>query len=540
MRKYDMSLVDWISAALHRSSLDLILDTIRRNKRLKKDSIQNFEANKRYMEKILREEVIKQFNDSRRPILEVILNSIDARPKSEMEYIVNVTMTCNRVVIEDNGTSLDLEQILKLLIIPFNTEKEGIEEIGRFGVGFLSNFYYCVNNICTHVVVKTKTSSERYLIDFYCIDGTVAGLRMRLTRLRGKGKEGTRVEVQYLTYDRFDTKEYLKNHLSGIPSYMAKVLINDKQQNDLQGGEWYVKPVTLHIRGKDIIQEVGVRITTEGRVNLTSQGVLVQKRHFESDANTGAIISFPAAVKVVEGRDEFKIDDNYFRCAAAALEAFELCIKDHGLDDVFVFDMAGLFPELLAALSINDINTVSNLKQIQSVLLPEKKYVLTKRQYAILHPFLGVSLEKVAFQATAQACSFWLELYKPKEQLVEELMPSIDSAVNGAFQDRSFAFRNLQRLTKEIYGFNALAYTHLVNVKNHGYNCVAILPGDHHFDIYINVAHPAVHETHTLNAYQVLSDYFHLPFITKCYKNITKLDDCEAALQNSIPQIVQC
>jgi len=551
MKTYDMPLVDWISVTLHKDSLAFVLNTIRCNKRLKSDNMENFESNKQYMEKILREEVIKQFNDSRRPILEVILNSIDARPKTEQEYVVNVQMTNKQVTINDNGASLDLEQILKLLIIPFNTEKDGIEEIGRFGVGFLSNFYYCVNDVNARIVVKTKTKSEQYRITFYCEDETVAGLRMRLKRLRGKGQEGTNVDIQYLTYDKHDTFGYLEKHLADIPSYMAKVVINNSQVNDRTENKWFVKPVELDIRGRKIKQTVGLRITNDHKISLTSQGVLVQTRCYESEyeseasnktqtANIGATISFPAAVKVVEGRDEFKLDDNFTRCVAAVFEAYEACIVQSKLNDDFVFDMTGLFPELLAAFSITNIHMIANLDGIRTALLTDKKYVLTRRQYAILQPFLGESLERVAFRATAQACSFWIELYESKDELMEDLLTPVNILSNGVLFHSSLAMRNLVTLSQILADIKEFVNVYLVNVTPHGENPIMILPKTEIDEarVYINLSHPTIINTHKLNEYQIICDYFYLPFIQSLHEKITSHDDAENEAVTYIPKVV--
>ena len=134
--KYDLPLTSWISLCLNRKRLDEIIEKVNNGQPL--GEIEHAVINGKYIEKILREEAVKQFSDSKRPTIEVILNSIDARPEDAREdYRIYVDIRRNKFVSADNGNGMSLDEVLRLLIIPFNTEKDGFNQIGSFGVGFL-------------------------------------------------------------------------------------------------------------------------------------------------------------------------------------------------------------------------------------------------------------------------------------------------------------------------------------------------------------------------------------------------------------------
>ena len=179
--KYDYPLVTWINIGLHRPSLDAAMESIRAGKPLDTSLTSEAPSNKKYLEKILREEAIKQFKDPRRPLLEVILNSIDAKPRNfDQQYEVGIKVSGYKFSSTDYGRGIKLDEILRLLIIPFSSDKSLLEDIGKFGVGFLSTFNFCLKDTRARVIVDTAAAKEQTTAEFYATGKTVGDLRLAL------------------------------------------------------------------------------------------------------------------------------------------------------------------------------------------------------------------------------------------------------------------------------------------------------------------------------------------------------------------------
>lgn len=535
-RAYDLPLTDWIRIGLHRDSLKSAVEAVQNDRRL--DSVLNGRpCNKAYIEKILREEVVKQFKDSKRPMLEVILNAVDARPASNNEdYTINVKVGRSKFAAKDNGDSMSLEQILRLLIIPFATEKEGIETIGRFGVGFLSTFNYCIRQPDTLVMVDTSTGSESYRIVFYATEkDKISSLRMRVKRRRPGKQQGTTVTIKRKLFDKHDTGEYLTGHLRGVPSYLANLVINGIQINADKKVKWYAWPVELEARGRKLRQRVAVKIgeKLEGRygqeysgICLTSQGVLV-KSFGPGFSNMNATVAFPPAVHVVEGRDEFKIDENYKKCVEGAFKALELYIKEQPRSKESILTLSDFVPALMAAFEIKHIKDVPNIDSIARTLFGEKKYALTHGQHAKFRPFFGKKLDEVAFEASHSGCAYWRDIYGSGENLLKEMpksavkFDSMKAFVEKARGAPDFA-PNLQ-LFSDVIAFDDHIDVTLLELEHSGESPVIVYDGH----LYINVSHPVVAgERSPLKVYSLLSEYFSLPEVREKVR-LHDVDDVE-------------
>jgi hypothetical protein len=524
---YDFLLVDWISMGLNKKTLAKVVEAVKDNQDLE-DFISKRESNQRYIEKILREEVSKQFRGSDRPMLEVVLNSIDAKPiDSEEDYKVNVKIKKRSFTSEDNGRGMSLEDILQFLLIPFNTEKVGIEEIGRFGVGFLSSFNYCLHEPNkVHVLIDSVKDNEAYHLDFYAKGEDIKDLRMSLAKNRLRRKQGTKVKIKRKNYCIVTLKSYLETSTKHVPPYKAHIFINKKPINFDEESKWYHSDVILDIRGKKIKQKVGLKPNpSHPTIFLTSQGVNVS--HFKDilPGAIGATISFPSGVKVVEGRDEFKIDDNYHKSVKAVFKASENYLKDINFgngDRMLVQKIADFFPSLMSVFEIKSIKdafetesgkTVSDLDEIRNSLFPGKEYVLTPGQYLKSRPFFGKKLDDIAFEASSQACTYWKELYLIFTDLLNnhfevEHTFSKDEFTNKFIKDSNF-YPNLHLLGKEIrvYDKNELSGVRLLKGPTDTGQSILIYGGN----LYINVNHRHVHGVFSpAKTYSVISDYAYL------------------------------
>jgi hypothetical protein len=525
--KYDLPLTDWISIGLHRESLERALAAIRERRPL--DAlVAEQEKNRKYLEKVLREEVVKQFSNARRPLLEVVLNAIDARPADFTgEYRVDVRASGSYFSARDNGTGMNLDDILRLLIIPFSTQKSGIEEIGRFGVGFFSTFNYCVQQPRNaSITVDTATAREASTLTFYATEGDVGGLRMRV-KPRGPARQtGTTVEVRAALDHRRALTDYLASHLQDILPYRALIQVNKKPVNDSPVA-WHTAPAELLHNGRTVRQQVGIRVEDLDRprslsIALTAQGVLVKQRE---TSEPGATIAFPPLVQVVEGRDEFKMDENYRQGVAGAFRALEAYICSQPRDARHTTHAANLITRILSTCGMTSLDAIPNLDALRAGLLHGKQYALTPSERDLLMPFLGRKLEETAFAASPQACSYWRRLYGDGTAALGQLAPAVLSLTPEQFRDRITAdpsfHPNLHLLSRLCRKADWVSLekdrdlydrVKLVQAEPGPSTVLSTIDGGRGKVLYVNVAHPATQgPLDFTKVYAVVSDYCGLP-----------------------------
>jgi hypothetical protein len=499
--QYDMPLTDWITIGLNAKSLEMVTQAIRENQPLE-GLTQARRVNSLYLEKVIREEVVKQFSSNMRPLLEVILNSIDARPTNEAgDYIIRVTPKRRSFRVEDEGTSMGLEDILTLLIIPFATQKSGIDEIGRFGVGFLSTFNYCaLQPRSASVIVDTCTDSERYRMVFYSDmertatgkdNRALSGLRMRVEKLNKGTKTGTTVLVKGDMPYLKELIPYLHESLEGIPAFKAIIMMKGEILNDDPETRWYSSPVEFEVYGKTIKQNVGLRIEPkEDKISLTSQGVFV--RCVGSD-NGGATIYFPSAVRVPEGRDEFKLDENYHTAVKGVFEALKEYITNQSVSQRFLFWITEFIPNLAAAFDLKKASDIPQIDSIVETLIPGKRYALTRTQFDSLSPFFGKEVMEQAFAVSHSGVNYWREIMGSYSNLIKTAVSEIETYTVEDFKkklgkDENY-LPNLHLLayiiSKKPFYKNIFSTVHLVECKR-GESPVMV---DQDGEVYINKNH---------------------------------------------------
>jgi hypothetical protein len=412
--------------ALHRETLGILFDSVSNRRKLPKE-LESKADNQKYIEKIMREEVIKQFSTGDRPMLEIMLNGVDARPEDfEGQYSIDVRLKRRKFSCADNGYGMTLDDILRLLIIPFNTEKDGITQIGRFGVGFLSSLNYCLESEENSVYIDTYSAEEAHRILFYAKKPEVQGLRMRVKPLRKKKKTGTTVTIYRSIPGRYNTIKYLKNHVENIPDFHTAITINSKTANAHPDSKWYHGDVELKIRDKKIKQKAGFMVDDSGQTKLTAQGVLVKSHPNDgcgrAGMRAGMTVFFPAAIQVVEGRDEFKQDDNYRKCVDAVFSLFPQYLKDEEKTPEFIRYMTEFIPSILSHFDYSRVTDIKNIDEIRDILFPGKKYVITWDKWQKYEPFLGNTVGKYAFWAYMQALKCWKRLYRGADSMFKDAL----------------------------------------------------------------------------------------------------------------------
>ncbi len=547
---YELPLATWISMALHKDKLASLAAAIRENKlpslleKVDGPSKDSTSANRAYINKVLQEEVIKQFSEEQRPMLEVILNSVDAKPVGlKGEYRITVSVGRRNFTSADNGSGMSLEDILQLLIIPFHTNKEGIDEIGRFGVGFLSCLNYClVKPEKAYVALRTRNGTEGYLLKFYAErnfygdeEGRVQSLRMALKKESIRNPPGTLIVIRKSpTARKRAIREYLMENVKGIQPYKAKIYLNGELANDHSKLRWYSEPVELHLPKRTITGEAGIQIDfnllnifdgTRRYINLVSQGVLVRK--LQGIDGIDSTVSFPAGVQVVEGRDEFKIDGNYNRAVDAIFRAVEsyLCEEQERISTMekkkeeealnlinrFTRRMAAFIPDLAAALGRQKLSEIPNLEGLQKVLLPGKEYVLLEQDMERFKQFFGGWLEETAFDALYGGHSHWKELYREAPQLLQDKAPVVESLPPERFREKIRHDPSYYPNTIVVAGklkMEDYSLVRLVDVFPSGRSGLMI----YNQELFINVQHPYVKGAfNPSKAYALIADFCELP-----------------------------
>lgn len=509
MTSYDFSFIDWISIGLNKDSLTEIIQAIDGGKKIN-DRMQKYSRNSGYIGKILREEIFKQFEDKKRPSLETVLNAIDARPKeSKEDYLVKISYSGRKFIVEDFGTGMTLNDILTHLTIPFSTKKNGLDEIGRFGVGFLSTFNYCITQPKeVHVLVDTSTGKESYSLDFYSTSDSIEGLRMRLRKNIFSGKAGTRVIINKRIASKKEITNYLTHHLNNVPSPTAKITLGGKQINSDKDQVWHNTPIEFNVNENKIIQRVGLLVAdrdigSNAQIKLNSQGIPI--RTFESPRLKNLTIYFPSAVKVVEGRDEFKIDANYrLACDGVFLSLTDFLRKDKKTS-YSISEMAHIIPALASALSINDISQIKNIDVFREALFGNKKYVLDNYQASKLEPFFGKSFE-LAVKLDSDCCSFWRTFYGSGTDMINDLF-IIDKNISGKnlsqiiFSDTSF-YPNLIPLLEKLKFYEQIIFGRSITSGSSAFIF-------ERSKLFVNTNHPYISGEYSKpKAYGLLQDYF--------------------------------
>lgn len=513
--RYDYPLVTWINIGLHRDSLNAALESIRAGKSLDQSLTESASSNKQYLEKILREEAIKQFKDAKRPLLEIILNSIDAKPREfDQQYEVEVKVGRRQFSAADNGRGMNPEDILRLLIIPFSSDKSILEYIGMFGVGFISTFNFCLKDIQNKVIVDTSTAEEHTMAEFYATGKTVGDLRMALEYKNRSRKTGTDVTIKARITENNEVIRYIFDQLRGFPTYQARIMVNKVLVNDEGSEGWYSEKTDFKLLGQDLTQETGIKLHSEDdankRIYLTSQGVNVKN---VMSLGRSATISFPPAVQLVEGRDEFKIDTNYRLAVQATFRALEKGIRATEITTKTVREFTELIPSVLSALEMKHLKEIENIDALCSILLPGKRYVMNKTAYKNTKPFFNASFEEYSFPASIEALAYWQELFKGHGALLDDMIIETEaSLIPRKFEERLYsnphAFQNLQLLSVIVGKVNNY-YRSIKLVKAPGYGESALYFSEDQDDLCINLLHPQVQgERDPLKIYSILSDYF--------------------------------
>jgi len=282
---------DTYSELVYRIENDVPLDTL--------EPVANTPQAQRHREKILFEETMNQFEGDLRPIIEPIANAVDAKSKT-----VDVYSNSKSIIVKDKGKGMSIDDVLQKLVVFFNSDKEE-EDIGMFGVGFFSLLGYCLQDKSNSLEVETTKNEVKYKINFQAKTNKTKDLYVDFEKTKGK-KDGTTVKIN-VNHKKSELKEYITKYLNFFDSTRSAIRFKGDKVNNINEDYRY----TVDFNGQT--QEGRIKLDLspkkkEGEVSLYSQGVFVMQKSFPL---YNLKLDIPKKIKLVEGRDEFKMDGNY-------------------------------------------------------------------------------------------------------------------------------------------------------------------------------------------------------------------------------------
>ena len=532
-KHYTMPLADWISIALNRERLEAAAAAIRKGAPLDQQLLGATEGNRRYLLKILDEEVTRQFKDQYQPLVQIISNSIDARPTDVNEkYAVETRLRFGgHFTTSDEGRSMSLEEILTLLIIPFNSNKDPGKDIGRFGVGFLSTLNYCLQNPGeSEVRVAAHTGSESYMAVFSSGSSEVAGLNLSITPHKARrNRHGTTVEISSCIRHRNVAERYIAGHFAEFSPRRAIIRVNKRQINKEFKGTAYYQPQRFILRGTEVSQSVGVvihhtrdfdgRIYSYGQMLLTSQGVKIITKEISS-ANIK--VDLPPAVLLVEGRDEFKQDANYRAAIETVFGILAGHITRQRSDTNTLAALRDMVPSIATALGITKPEYIPHFNDVFAALFSGQKYIAPAGYYNRLRQFFGPEAASAIYPASLLGHAFWQLKFEHigtfiREHAQEKHTTNFRSLSNssytrsiyynsepaqtnpvlaGLISTKTFEFA-LKHVPDKLQGISGGVECLLVDAGTSGASPFMALPGK----LYINLAHPCFKSDGLINRY---------------------------------------
>jgi|GEM_PF-4522749 hypothetical protein len=429
-------LLELISLGLNKETLGRLMAAVEESRSIGKIHPESDESNA-YLAKILREEVLKQFSEKNRPLVELILNAIDARPKeSKGAYVVDVKVGKDSFQVSDNGKGMVLQKILDTLIIPFNSDKDALQDIGRFGIGFFSNLQYCLEKPqTTAVLVRTGDGKSAYELKVDATGSTVDQLVCGIRKINS-AVQGTTVQVTGIELKKPELEEYLTSYLRFFDPRRAVIKVNNTPVNLLRNVsplvQEYSIDVELEHNGEKLTQEMRVSIDIH-RMNgeerpgmyLYSQGIFVKSYNL---AYGTMRIDFPSAVYPVEGRDQFKNDENYKKCLMATMEVLIKYCEDHKDNLAALLALREIVPAFMSELNV--YRDDSTKQRLRATFFPEETYMVVDNDLVgasvTFRDFFGdSSISRMYIPKTNTAWALWKDILPREAEFVRN---SIDAS----------------------------------------------------------------------------------------------------------------
>ncbi len=355
-----------------------------------------------YLLKVLEEETSRQFAHPLRPVVELVLNAIDASP--ERPARVDVRFASGSVTVTDTGVGMDLLAILSRLFIPFATDKRAGIDLGRFGVGFFSVIGMGLPDPRSlSIEVETGDGTNGFSLCVRADGPEVSSLVCAIRRMTPM--QGTRARVRSALLEPDALRAYLRDTLHFFPADHALIEVDGTPINDgryLMGGKFFADSIgeaeethlaRYYVGGRGLAMGIGAATYHAG---VKVEGCLAIPEL--------SLIDFPSAVELTEGRDALKPCRTFHRTASA----FYQRLAEMGSAPETTRRTADRLAELagqISALMLRSTAWVEAAPELARRLLGPNRYLVAVERRELLVGFFGGTIEERLFVPE----SFWAE-----------------------------------------------------------------------------------------------------------------------------------
>jgi hypothetical protein len=394
-----------------------------------------------YLLRILSEEMSRQFCHPLRPIVELVLNGVDACDDGNRR--VDVTLRPERVEVTDHGVGMNLPTILSRLLIPFATDKQAGMDIGRFGVGFFSVLGLgVVDPSSFSLEITTGDGPEAFSL--YVVAHGADAASLECTVRRAPPQRGTHVCVRSELFDADSVRAYLRDTLHFLPPKRALVRLDGTAINDgslIRGGRAF----------EDLAWEGPPKIS--GRFHLgghaLSPGITAATYHAGVKVESSiaiselALIDFPPEIELTEGRDAIKPGPRVDAVASAFHRRLGRIAKEARADKPSRHRLAEVAAQV-SGLLLQSAGWNDAAPTLADKLLGADRYLVAPERVEALMGFLGAEIAERFFVPE----SFWAERewhhYLPGEKELLELTLSVGAS--GSLDELARSRRELPGL----------------------------------------------------------------------------------------------
>jgi hypothetical protein len=355
-----------------------------------------------YLLKILDEEVGRQFGHPLRPVVELVLNAIDAT--IERPALIDVRLSDGSVEVTDSGVGMSLRAILSRLLVPFATDKRAGVDLGRFGVGFFSVIGLGLPDPETLALdVETGDGVEGWSLRVLAEGPEPSSLVCAIRRMQPA--RGTRVRVRSSLLDAEGVRAYLRDALHFFPQEHALIRIDGVAINDgryLAGGKLFADGVSIEDPSLVARFHFGGRPLAAGISAATYHaGVKVESCLAIPEL---ALIDFPGAVELTEGRDALKLG-RAFRSTAAAFHRRLIHLSRTTNTGRRAAERLAEVAAQISALMLQSSAWSEVAPELARALLGPDRFLISPERREAIIGFLGGGIEGRLFVPE----SFWAE-----------------------------------------------------------------------------------------------------------------------------------
>jgi len=389
------SLHELVAIGLYRPSLEALVSGT--------GAIARPPMDRAYLLKVLEEETSRQFGHPLRPIVELVLNAIDASGTRPAR--VDVRLSKGDVKVTDTGVGMDLRAILSRLLIPFATDKRAGIDLGRFGVGFFSVIGLGLPDPeSLSIEIQTGNGICGYSLSVRTDGPEVSSLVCAIRRI--SPMQGTSARLRSSLLEPDTVRAYLRDTLHFFPAERAIVEVDGTPINDgrfVAGGSHFVDAIggddadqhvaRYHVGGRGLAMGIGAATYHLG---VKVEGCLAIPEL--------SLIDFPGAVELTEGRDALKPCRTFHATAAG----FYRRLGELGSAPTTSRKTADKLAELagqISALMLRSTAWNEVAPELARRLLGPQRYLVSVERREMLVGFLGSTIEERLFVPE----SFWAE-----------------------------------------------------------------------------------------------------------------------------------